>query len=130
MFFDVTYSWNILLAIPLLVILYMTVVGMSIILSVLYIFFKDLDHVWDIALLLGFWTVPIIWDQKFLYSNYEFLLYGNPVTGLLINLRNIALYNQPIDGLLFLYDVLFASAIFFAGKYVLDNYSSKIAEIK
>ena len=63
-FFQVQYNWHILFA-PLLIFnMVLLIFGASLILSTLFIFFKDLDHVWDIVLLIGFWTVPIIWDQK------------------------------------------------------------------
>jgi ABC-2 type transport system permease protein len=126
--FDVSYSFNSILVIALFVNLYLIVVGVSMILSTIHLYFSDFKHVWDLALLLGFWTVPIIWDAKYVYTTYPFMLYGNPITGILVNLRNIMLYNSPVDTTVFALDFAYALVFVIIGYSLIKRFSYKVVE--
>jgi ABC-type polysaccharide/polyol phosphate export permease len=128
LWFDVSYSVATSLLLLLFLNLYLLVVGVSMILSTIYLYFRDFKHVWDLILLLGFWTVPIIWDSKYVYSTYPFMLYGNPITGILINLRNIMLHNAPIDTFVFALDFIYALAFLAIGFVILQRFSHKTVE--
>jgi|TARA_B110001452_G_C15241725_1_gene430063 ABC-type polysaccharide/polyol phosphate export permease len=129
-FFSLEYSWHIIV-VPLIIFnLILTIFAVSLILATLYIYFKDLDHVWDIVLLIGFWTVPIIWDQKFIFEHYSFMLYTTPITGILINFRQIFLYNQAPIWELFVYDYIYAILAMCIGLFIFKKFSLKAAEIR
>jgi ABC-type polysaccharide/polyol phosphate export permease len=104
--------------------------GASLILSTLFIFFKDLDHVWDIVLLVGFWTVPIIWDQKFIFEYYSFMLYVTPITGILINFREIFIYGNPFHWDLFFYDYAYTIFVILVGYLFFKKFSPLAAQSK
>ena len=98
------------------------------ILSTIHLYFSDFKHVWDLALLLGFWTVPIIWDAKYVYTTYPFMLYGNPITGILVNLRNNMLYNSPVDTTVFALDFAYALVFVIIGYSLIKRFSYKVVE--
>lgn len=128
LWFDVHYSWTLLLLPLLFLNLLFLVIGIAMILSTLHLFIRDLKHIWDIALLLGFWTIPIIWDAKYVYDPYTFMLYGNPITGILINIRNILLYDANIDAQVFFLDWLYAICFILIGTWAVNRYSYKLVE--
>ena len=129
-FYHVQYNWHLLFA-PLLIFNMMLLIfGASLILSTLFIFFKDLDHIWDIVLLVGFWTVPIIWDQKFIFEYYSFMLYVTPITGVLINFREIFIYGNPLHWDLFFYDYAYTIFVILVGYLFFKKFSPLAAQSK
>ncbi len=96
-FFSPDYSYKLLFLIPVFIGLFLFTLGITFFLATFYIYLRDLDHIWSIILLAGFWTMPIIWDYKIIYtSNYEFMLY-NPITTFLVNIRQVTMYNEIPD---------------------------------
>ena len=130
LFFPVDYTLHMLWLPVILFILGLTVFAVSLLLSTAYIFFLDLDHVWDIVLLLGFWTIPIIWDQKFIFEHYTFMLYTSPLTGTVINLRQILLYGESPHMFLLFFDLVYALILFGISLAIFKRFSKKAAEIR
>lgn len=130
LFFDVKYSPQMLFSILLFIQLYIVVIAVSMILSCIYLYVSDLKNVWDLAILLGFWTVPIFWDYQIAITQYKFLLYLNPITGIIINLRYIMLFDMPIDWMIFLYDMAFSLALLGIGVWFLKHLSHKAVEVQ
>jgi len=99
--------------------------GVAFFLSTLYIHFRDLDHLWDVVLMAGFWMVPVVWDYHIVYKNYPFMLY-NPVTSFLIDIRKVVLYNETpeMGGLV---TALVISLVFAVTGYFFMRHSSKKA---
>jgi len=57
--------------------------------------YRDFYQIWDIALQLGFWLSPIVYNPNLIPPRYQFLYYLNPVTRLIDATRNIFLLNAP-----------------------------------
>jgi len=94
---------------PILIInLSIITLGFSIILASLNIFIKDINHVWSIAILAGFWTAPIFFYLEELPEKYNILLYIHPASATLINIRNSIFFNQPIDWMFFAWGWFYA----------------------
>lgn len=125
LFFNPEFSINLLYLFPIWIGLILFTLGVSFILSTLYIFLHDLDHLWDIILMAGFWTVPIIWDYHVVYKNYSFMLL-NPVTAFVINIRQVVLENSTPD-LKSLYTALIISLFFAISGYLFMKFKSKKA---
>jgi lipopolysaccharide transport system permease protein len=125
LFFHPVFSFRLLYLIPVWLGLSMFTLGVSFYLSTLYIFLRDLDHLWSIVLIAGFWTVPIIWDYKVVYESYPFMLY-NPVTIFIINIRQITLHNE-IPDLKNMYMGIVISLVFAITGFFFMKYRSKKA---
>lgn len=106
------FSVHTLAWIPILIILYMFSVSVGVILATLKIFIKDIHHLWDMAMLAGFWTCPMFYDENILLVNYRFILYLNPVSILIIALRDCFLRNQFPDWNLMIYAAVYSIVIF------------------
>jgi ABC-type polysaccharide/polyol phosphate export permease len=127
-FFQTSFGWPLLWFLPLLAILYLFSSGVAMILSTVFIQLRDLDHVWELILLLGFWTVPIIWDQAFIFEHYQFMLYVTPITGELINFRNIFMYNQMPHFDLLTYDLAYALITYLGGMWFFNRFAKGAAQ--
>jgi ABC-type polysaccharide/polyol phosphate export permease len=123
--FNPVFSINLLYLIPVWIGLALFTVGVCFFLSTLYIFLRDLDHLWSIVLMAGFWTIPIIWDYKIIFEGYTFMLW-NPITTFVINIRQITIYNEAPD-LKYLIIALSISLLFAIAGYFFMKFKSKKA---
>lgn len=102
--------------------------GFSLLFSVLNVFFRDLEHMLGIFLMLWFYLTPIFYSISFIPENYQFLFKINPLTSPIISLQNIFYYNQPVPWKLFLYGLIFGIIIFFSGWIVFGKLNRRLAE--
>lgn len=91
--FGVVMSSKILIF-PLLFVLYLPIVyGMSLILASLYVYFRDLNHIWEVLMQMGFFLSPVVYPMSIVPENYKFYYMLNPMTRLIEMYRNILLYD-------------------------------------
>ena len=81
-----------LLILPLLLELYMFILGIALILSTLFVRLRDIGQVWELALQLLFYASPIIYPIGFLPPFLRKLAFINPFTQVLQDIRAIVLY--------------------------------------
>jgi lipopolysaccharide transport system permease protein len=87
-----------LLLLPiLLVVEFWLVFSLSLFLSSLNLKYRDFNQIWDIALQLGFYVSPIVYNSSLIVAKYHFYYILNPVTGLIDWLRAMLLSNQLPD---------------------------------
>lgn len=95
-----------------------TGLGFSLILASLSVFLKDIEHLWSVGVLAGFWTAPIFFMLEDIEKTYPILLYLHPVTPIMINLRNSTFYHQPLDMEFFVWGWLYALLVFTIGYFL------------
>jgi len=130
LFMDVNYSLLALYFVPIFISMCMVTMGVGMILSVLKVYFHDINQLWDLALLLGFWSIPIIWDYKFIYTTYPAMLYINPFTGIVINIRKIFLYNEIPDIQILFFDFGYGVLLLTIGILLVNKFTSKVIELR
>ncbi len=81
-----------LLVIPLLVELYGFALGLALILATLFVRFRDMGQVWELGLQLLFYASPIIYPIGFLPPFARDLVFLNPFTQVLQDIRALVLY--------------------------------------
>jgi ABC-2 type transport system permease protein len=85
-------QWTWIFIIPLLLELYIFVLGISLLLSALYVRLRDVAQVWELVLQLLFYASPIIYPIGFLPPILRKLVFLNPFTQVLQDIRSIILY--------------------------------------
>jgi ABC-2 type transport system permease protein len=83
-------SW--VLLVPLLLELYLFILGLALILSTLFVRLRDVGQVWELALQLMFYASPIIYPIGFLPPALRQLAFLNPFTQVLQDIRAVVLY--------------------------------------
>lgn len=126
-FFSPEYSWKLLLLIPIWFGLIAFTVGVAFFLATFYIYLRDLDHLYAIVLLAGFWMMPIIWDYHMLFETYSFMLYF-PMVNFLVNIREITLQNQLPDMNILLINIVSSIVLAIAGYTYMRTHSKKALE--
>jgi len=128
LFFHVEYSWAIIMFPFLIIMACAFVFSLSLILALLNVFFEDIDHVWDIALLAIFWTIPLFYPQELLIEKYNFILYINPLSGIVINIREVLMYGQWPSLNILLYNIIFIIILTFVSLLLFKKFHHKSAE--
>lgn len=86
--FQVAPSWWMLMAIVPILQLLLICIGVGLILGTLAVFFRDLEYLWGVALMLIMYTCAIFYEADRLYkADYGLLLDINPIYGVIRNFR-------------------------------------------
>jgi len=98
-------SFTILLFPLIHALFFLIVYGISLSLSSLYVYFRDLNQIWDIVLQAGFYTAPIIYPISLVPNEYMFYYMLSPITRLMMMYRDVLLYGTVPS----IYDFLFVA---------------------
>ncbi len=69
-------------------------IGMGLILATLAVFFRDMEYLWGVILMLIMYTAAIFYSIEGIESQWIF--YFNPIYHIIVNFRN-SVYGNPID---------------------------------
>lgn len=114
--------------IPLFLILFIITMGISMVLSSLYVFAKDINQVWAVLSGFMFFLSPIVFKLEDYQRRLPSMSAINPMAGIIINFRNTMMYNRPPDMRLLFIDFSYAIFFLFAGLLLLDKLGNKAAE--
>jgi lipopolysaccharide transport system permease protein len=107
---------------------FLLIFGLSLALSALNLKYRDFYQMWDIALQLGFFLSPTIYDPSLIPVRYQFVYFLNPVTRLMDATRDIFLSSRP-PSLFDIAPVLLASAILLGiGFMIFRHFEPRFAE--
>lgn len=67
--------------------LYIFVVGLALLLCSLYPKFRDIHHIWEVLVQLGFWATPIIYPISIVPQKYHTLIFLNPAARIIQGCR-------------------------------------------
>ncbi|MBI5309967.1 MAG: ABC transporter permease [Actinobacteria bacterium] len=82
-----TLSW--LAALPLILVWVIFANGVSMFLSVAYVRFRDMQQIWEVGSQVLFWATPIIYVATFPDSPIREILFCNPLSPILSELRHL-----------------------------------------
>lgn len=120
-------SW--LLGIPILLIIqFLYVYGMSLLVSAINLFFRDLERLTAIFVTFAFFLTPIIYPETMIPEKYRHLLNYNPFAPLIISWRNLFLQGT-LDLASLALSATYGIIIFMVGYIVYWKLSWKFAEV-
>lgn len=114
--------------IPIFLNLFILSLGMSLILSNIYIIAKDISQIWQVFISFFFFLSPILYKLKTFQEALPSFDYGNPVAGLIINARRVMMENTPPDFELMIWDFGYATFLLLLGLVTLNKLGSKASE--
>jgi len=82
------------LLVPLLVELYVFILGTALVLATLFISFRDMGQVWELAAQLMFYASPIIYPAALLPQWAQEIVFLNPFVQILQDVRALVLYDD------------------------------------
>lgn len=82
----------VLLFVPLLLYEFLLVFAVSLALSALFVFYRDLMHLWEVFLNIGIWAAPVMYSLNQLPKRW-LPFYGlNPIVPMILSFQNVMLY--------------------------------------
>ena len=114
---------------PMVHLMYFLIIyGVSLILASLYVYYRDLNQIWDVVLQVGFFLSPIIYPLSLVPAKYEFYYMLNPITRLINMYRDIIL-----DGTIpkisdFVVVLIFGAILLLVGSAIFRKLSRRFAE--
>jgi lipopolysaccharide transport system permease protein len=107
---------------------FLLVYGLGLILSSLFVYYRDLNQIWDIVLQVGFFLSPIFYPLSSVPAKYMFYYMLNPITRLVTMYRDILL-NGTIPKISdFAIVILFGIILLFTGTLLFKKLSRRFAE--
>lgn len=85
----VDWSLRMLWFIPLVVALYLLVMGIGLILSIVVVKVRDTLSLWEVVTQLGFWFTPVMYPMSNVPEKYRFFEFLNPMSGILEYSRHV-----------------------------------------
>lgn len=124
----VSLSFTMLLFPVIHILFFIMVYGVSLVLASLYVYYRDLNQIWDILLQVGFYLAPIIYPLSLVPEKYMFYYMLNPVTRLMVMYRDILLYNIIPSALDFLIVAMCGLLFLIIGATIFSKLSPRFAE--
>lgn len=110
--------------VPLITLLLLSI-GVGMILSTLGTFFRDLEYLWNVLLMLVMYTCAIFYyPEKILDSNFAFVLKYNPLFCVIQSFRD-CIFGQAMDGFMVIYPLAFAAISIVIGWVIFDKNQDK-----
>lgn len=69
--------------------LFILTYSFALVLSVFYVYFRDLKHIMSIVVQLWFYATPVIYDEKMIPGKYQWILYLNPLGTVFTGLHQV-----------------------------------------
>jgi lipopolysaccharide transport system permease protein len=101
--------------------------GVSFILAILYVQFRDLGQIWNVLVLALFWVTPVVYNINSLPESTQIIVFLNPLARIFMLFRHYLLYNF-FDLQFLLITIGSSVAMFIAGFYIFKKYQDQIAE--
>ena len=118
-----------IILLPLLLIdLFILTIGISLFLSSLTVYFRDLKFIWQILLQMGFFVTPIIYKLDMFPEYVRNILQLNPLVPILDTAHGLVLYNTLPTPKETLYIIISTAIIFIIGYTVFKIKSKRIVE--
>lgn len=127
-FFRVSVSIN-LMYIPLILsCLFIISLGLSLALSALNVFYRDVQFIWQVLLQIGFYATPILYTIDIFPKNLQRFILLNPIARILNSARDTIIYSSPAKTEDLLFMVLSSIVFLLVGYVVFSKFEPEFAE--
>ena len=104
--------------------------GASMILAIINIFLKDISHILDILILLGFWGSGIFFRGELILDKVPYFIYLNPFIGIIENMRNVVLFDNPVNWKYMLIGFVYGFILLVIGYFLKKRFAGLALEKK
>jgi len=108
---------------------FFVVLGLSMSLSALNVYFRDVQFIWKVIMQIGFFATPILYPITIFPENVRWIVMLNPMALIIIMMRDSILYRTPPEPLSLLYLAISAVAILLLGYFIFDRLEPRFAEV-
>ena len=124
---ELTLTPYVLLFFIPMAILLMFVVGVGLILSILQVYFRDIQYIWDVFCTLLFYMVPAIYHINSIKSDgTRAIIQINPLYSMIELFRQCVLYGEPMQWQMLLYALAWALGVLLIGIFIFNKKSDDL----
>ena len=136
------YTWRVITVIPSILQLDAISLGVALLRGSLYVYFRDIGHIWDVILQALFYATPIIYPLSMVQKNPEFSWAADfmmlmPTTQTIMDIRHNLLSPEYVptiwtvvdNKILCLIPYVLSVLVLWLGVHVFRKYSAKFAEV-
>jgi len=111
------FSWkSMLLFLPLFIAYIAFTLGIIMVLSILYCFARDIEHIWTLLSRVFLFVTPIFYALPQVSPFARGMIYfGNPITPFLISMRQLFIGGEPLSWLVYTHSLLIGTVFFIVG---------------
>jgi lipopolysaccharide transport system permease protein len=102
--------------------------GISLILSSINLFFRDMEKLVSLLMTFVFYFTPIIYPVSMIPEKYQYLINFNPLAPLIINWKNLFL-NGTLDSVYLVLSLAYSIVFFTVGHLIYKKLSWRFAEV-
>jgi len=128
LYYGVGWSWNLLAAPLLLLFVIFTALGVGTLLSALTVAYRDFTHLTPFMIQIWMYITPVIFPVSLVPERWQWLLYINPMTGLIEGFRS-AFLGKPFDLVGLGISFILAVGIFLVGVAYFEKVERRFADI-
>ena len=90
-------KYTLLAVVPLIIVLFMSY-GVGMLLATMSVFFRDLEYLWNVALMMVMYTCAIFYPvERLVKTGFSWILNINPLYSVIVNFRNCIIDGKPLD---------------------------------
>ena len=118
-----------ILLLPLIIVeLFVLSLGISLLLSILNVYFRDIRFIWQVIIQAGFFLTPIIYTLDMFPTTVRQILELNPVAHIIMAAHDISLYGQLPATNSILYIISITAILFVLGYAFFRSKAARIVE--
>ncbi|MPZ22995.1 MAG: ABC transporter permease [Dehalococcoidia bacterium] len=122
-------GWAWIIGIPLLSLIQVVLIsGLSLLVATINVFFRDLEHLTEVAMTLLFYVTPIIYPLDLVPDRYQWILLINPMTCLIEGWRDVLVDNR-LPGLELWPAVALSAVLLAAGAFMYRRLERHFADV-
>jgi ABC-2 type transport system permease protein len=127
-------STTIVVLLPAICEMTLLILGVSLILSTLYVKFRDMAHIWEVFIQILFYATPIIYPISYIPEDWKKLLMINPVAQIIQDIRwaflgrDVVTSESILPGALFLLPIALTVIILLVGLLLFSKTADSFAE--
>jgi ABC-type polysaccharide/polyol phosphate export permease len=118
-----------LYVVPIFTVQLILIIGVSLILSSINVFFRDVENILGVFLNIWMYLTPIIYPPELIPENVRFIFGLNPMVGIINSYRNTILYGVPPPWASFSFSIIISVILFIIGIYTFKRLSKYFADV-
>ncbi|MBI5149107.1 ABC transporter permease [Candidatus Pacearchaeota archaeon] len=108
--------------------LFLLSLGISYLLSALYVKYRDMIHIWDVLIQVGFWITPIVYPLSFIPENILKFYMLNPIARIINDSRDVILNNTLPSFWHLMMTLIICTLVYLLGITIFKKRSREFAE--
>ncbi|HOT07311.1 MAG TPA: ABC transporter permease [Methanotrichaceae archaeon] len=107
---------------------FLAILGLSMALSALNVYFRDVQFIWRLVVQVGFFATPILYPITIFPENIRWIVMLNPMAQIITMMRDLTLYRMAPEPTNLAYVALSTLIVLLAGYLIFDHLEPRFAE--